>query len=105
MAADLLLSPPFSKKTVCLHHMMQSAHLYKGNNAFSVCLPKENCSIKFFMVPVRAFALCWTSSRTFASVGYLDRNQQPKKSTFKGEKLCSSFDLVSFLLIFANCSF
>ncbi|KAM2697512.1 hypothetical protein EV1_041760 [Malus domestica] len=97
MAADLLLSPPFSKKTVCLHHMMQSAHLYKGNNAFSVCLPKENCSIKFFMVPVRAFALCWTSSRTFASVGSLDRNQQPKKSTFKGSELLLSNQVIDWM--------
>ncbi|CAN6564728.1 unnamed protein product [Malus baccata var. baccata] len=69
---------------VCLHHMMQSAHLYKGSNAFSVCLPKENCSIKLFMVPVRAFALCWTSSRTFASVGSLDRNLAAQEKHFQG---------------------
>ncbi|KAM2007143.1 hypothetical protein ACFX15_002092 [Malus domestica] len=77
MAASLLLSPPFynnnGKSKVCLHRMMQSVHLHKGSNFFSVCLPKANCSFKLFMVPVRNFDLCCVS-RTLASVGSLDRN-------------------------------
>uniref|UniRef100_A0A2N9IVN1 MalT-like TPR region domain-containing protein n=1 Tax=Fagus sylvatica TaxID=28930 RepID=A0A2N9IVN1_FAGSY len=73
MAASFLsLSPSitdYRMSQVCLH--MQSDHLQKARTWFSVCLQKQECSIKLYMVPFRAIAR-HSVLRPFASVGSLE---------------------------------
>ncbi|KAK0592901.1 hypothetical protein LWI29_027493 [Acer saccharum] len=81
MAASFLLPPPsfinYRKSQVCLG--LHSEHGPKGIACYSICLQKQKCDIKLYMVPNKAIA-CYWRFKLFASVGSLKADAADKEN-------------------------
>ncbi|KAG5229538.1 nephrocystin [Salix suchowensis] len=72
MAVSLLHHPPLSNQRITRVFVdLNSRSLQRGITCFSICLQKQKCSIKLYMIPTTTVAQHWML-KTFASAGSLN---------------------------------